>query len=521
MSKNWDARGSAELAETGTADEHNMQGNMQVAVHVGFAVSMLAFVILYARDYLSLITFWANSGLFQYALLIFPIAAVLVWARRDWLARVAARPRPIALWGVVAIGGLWLLGAAAEINLFKQIAMVVIWPLMVYVFYGPRVARILAFALGYLLFAIPLRDFVMEFMVEPLQTITAHLAVFALRLSDVPVFMQGHFIDTPVTTWHVAEACSGIKFFVATMAFGVLYAHLFYNSLRRRLIFIGFALIVPIIANALRVYFTILIGEYLGLQYATGTDHLVFGWQFFGTVLVLLFLGGMPWHQPPPRPPLPDVGLPEDGSRRMRWVLPLALALVVLPVTWYTGTGWLANHAHITVSTHLPEQLAGYSMVDQGYNGNAEISDYRGDTHLSWRYGDSLQPIQVDYLGIHVGMGGPEITNLSAWPYDADKWRIVGGPTTVQAGTDGHKFTALELAAWHGDDRRRLVYAYRIGSRWITSPLRFKAWKTWDRLIGNPAPAGIMIVSSTGQTSPARLADIAGAAALALPQPHS
>ncbi|AWN14301.1 exosortase A [Salinisphaera sp. LB1] len=484
----------------------------QIAVHLGFVACMVAFIVLYASSYRSLVKTWADTGTFQYAFLIFPICAVLVWGRRHWLARVAARPRPIAFTGVAALGALWIVGAVADINLARHIAAVLIWPVMVYLFYGPRVTGVIAFALGYLLFAIPFGNF----MVGPLQTVTAHLSVLALELTGVPVVMDGHFIDTPASAWHVAQACSGIKFFVATTAFGVLYAHLFYTRLRRRLVFVGFALVVPIIANALRVYFTILIGEYLGLQYATGTDHLIFGWQFFGTVLVLLFVCGWPWHQAPPSGPEPDHGLPEDGAARMRWMVPVALALIVLPATWYAVTGLLAASDDRPGPATLPAQLADYRALNDGSNGNSAPPERGLDVHLSRRYGDIARPIRVDYLGIDAGSDGPDILDIRRGLYDTSTWQVVAGPTTVKVGGNGPGFTTLTLKATRGDGARVLLYAYRIGARWTPSPLHFKLWQSIDRLLGQPTPAGMLVVSEAGRPRPAKLARVAADATASL-----
>ena len=96
----------------------------------------------------------------------------------------------------------------------------------------------------------------------------------------------------------VADACSGVKFFLACGALGCLYAYLMYQRWYKRVLFVLLAAVVPIIANGFRVYFTILIGDTWGLKYATGTDHMIFGWQFFGTVLGLLLLVGWFFRDP-------------------------------------------------------------------------------------------------------------------------------------------------------------------------------------------------------------------------------
>lgn len=322
---------------------------LQTRLHLAFAATLLVWLVVQAPTYISLVSTWARTGTFQFAFLIFPICAFLAWGRRSWLTRVSGEPCLPALWLAAALALLWLLGAILGINLAQHVAAVAILPVWVTVFYGPPVVRVLAFPLGYLLFAIPFGNF----MVGPLQTVTAHLAVAALSLTDVPVLMDGHFIDTPASAWHVAAACSGVKFFVATIAFGVLYVHLFFTSWRRRLIFLACCAVVPVVANGLRVFFTILIGEHYGLQYATGTDHLVFGWQFFGTVLVLLFFAGWPFHQPPHGPPAPALASTPVPSARIVRVTVLSLLVILIPAALAVIAYLLTPHLGLQASAAL------------------------------------------------------------------------------------------------------------------------------------------------------------------------
>lgn len=380
---------------------------------------------------------------------------------------------------------------------------------MVYAFYGPRVAGVLAFALGYLLFAVPFG----YFLVPPLETVTAELAAHALELAGVSVAMQGHAVATPTAVRYVVESCSGIKLFVASVAFGVLYAYWFYTSQRRRLIFIASALVVPVIANAMGVYFTLLVGSYFDLEYAGGGEHPFSGWLFFGVVLIVLFICGWPGRQPPTVGPAPEVGLAAGkGSARMRWMVPVVLALIVMPASWYAVTGLLAaGHDNPGPST-LPPRLAGHTVVNRDYNGDSTPPGHGLDVHLSHRYGHAARPVRVDYLGIDAGSNGPDLLDIRAALYDPSVWHVTAGPTVVHADPHGPDFKVLTLQSSRGAGTRKLLYAYRIGPRWVTSPIRFKLWQARDRLLGRPAPAGLLMISEAGRPSSAQLAGVGAAA---------
>jgi EpsI family protein len=79
---------------------------------------------------------------------------------------------------------------------------------------------------------------------------------------------------------------------------GFLYAYLTYQSLWRRLLFIAFSVVVPILANGLRAYIIVMLGHLSDMKLATGVDHLLYGWVFFGIVMMLMFWVGSWWSQP-------------------------------------------------------------------------------------------------------------------------------------------------------------------------------------------------------------------------------
>ncbi len=97
----------------------------------------------------------------------------------------------------------------------------------------------------------------------------------------VPVYSNGAVIEIPAGTFAVAEACAGLRFLVATVAFGLFYAAQIYRGVLKRLIFIALCIVVPILANGLRVFGFIWAAQLLGSPTAAVADHLIYGWAFF------------------------------------------------------------------------------------------------------------------------------------------------------------------------------------------------------------------------------------------------
>jgi exosortase/archaeosortase family protein len=211
---------------------------------------------------------------------------------------------------------------------------------------GWTVARRIAFPLFFLLFAVPFGDFTQPKLMEW----TAHATVFGLRLTGVPVFSEGQNLVIPSGSWSVVEACSGVRYLIASVTVGTLFAYLTYSSLKRRLLFVGVSIIVPIIANWLRAYMIVMLGHLSGNRLAVGVDHLIYGWVFFGVVILAMFWIGARWRED--EPTWYPVVVDEWGDR---WRMPaVASVLVAAVATVLVAALWPLAQRQIDQQTAQP-----------------------------------------------------------------------------------------------------------------------------------------------------------------------
>ncbi|MBK7646006.1 MAG: exosortase [Betaproteobacteria bacterium] len=151
-------------------------------------------------------------------------------------------------------------------NALTQFSVIAIAILTICSLVGLVIGKEMAFPFVFLFFAVPIGDFLLPQLMEW----TADFTVHALRLTGIPVFREGQNFVIPSGNWSVVEACSGIRYLIASLTVGTLYAYLTYTSLKRRLTFIIVALLVPIAANWLRAYLIVLLGHISGNKLATG-----------------------------------------------------------------------------------------------------------------------------------------------------------------------------------------------------------------------------------------------------------
>ncbi|MBN8807683.1 MAG: exosortase A [Sphingomonas sp.] len=288
------------------------------------AVTAALLLAMFRHDAAALATLYWTNTTFGHCLFIAPVIAWLVWIRRHELAQLTPQGWAPGV-AVVAGGGLcWLVGEAAGVSFARHLGLVTMLQGSVLTLLGPNVARGLAFPIAYAWFLVPFGDF----LEPPLQTVTVWITMHLLHLVGVTATVNGVLITAGEKYFEVAEACSGSKFVIAMVAYGVLVANLCYRTWRRRAAFLGVALVVPVLANGLRAFGTIYAAVLTSVEAATGYDHIVFGWVFFGVVMAAVLAIGWRWFDRAPDAPAFD---PATLRAPIRWRLdPLAAALLVL-----------------------------------------------------------------------------------------------------------------------------------------------------------------------------------------------
>ena len=340
--------------------------------HQGWRTALPVYVVLlgciiglYFDTAHAIVTLWIRSDTFTHGFLVPPIVLWLVWRQRQTIAQIAPKPGLLA-WPLVAGAAFaWLLGDLATVNALMQWAFVSLIILLVPAVLGWAVARSIAFPLVFLFFAVPFGEFAMPQLMEW----TADFTVLALRLTGIPVFREGLQFVIPSGNWSVVEACSGVRYLIASLTVGTLFSYLNYQSTSRRVLFIAVSLLVPILANWMRAYLIVLLGHLSGNKLAAGVDHLIYGWVFFGVVIMLMFMVGARWSEPDPEPTSP-AALPSGGGQQMSLALTgltaIAMAaLLAMPlIVRHAING--SDHSLATPKLVAPASLgAGWSSVAQ------------------------------------------------------------------------------------------------------------------------------------------------------------
>ena len=300
---------------------------------LALSAGLLALIGLFLPESTAAVRVWIESTAYGHCFLVAPIAAYLIWDRRDSLRGLVPEPAPaLALLGL-PLPFAWLVAERLGIMEGRQLVAMGAVELLFLVVLGWRFFYALSGPLLYLVFLVPFG----AFLTTPLQNFTAWFIDVGLTVLNIPHIMTDMTIEITSGAFYVAEACAGLRFLIASVAFGVFFALLNYRSPGRRAAFILASIVVPIIANGFRALGIVVLGDILGSAEAAAADHLIYGWVFFSFVMLLLVAAGLPFRETPAGPPVnPHAGSMQAGGEmpslapKPTWPAVLALAIVAL-----------------------------------------------------------------------------------------------------------------------------------------------------------------------------------------------
>jgi exosortase len=252
------------------------------SVRLGGCILAALVVLLYWPILRKLVIDWWDDPNYSHGFLVPVFSGYLIWQRRTKLAALMPRGSWAAGLPVLLLGlGLLVLGEVGAERFLGASSLIVVLAGLILLHLGPAVGRRLAFPLAYLVFAIPIPSILFYAIAFPLQQLAAANAAWTLDLLGVPVLLDGNVIHLSQITLGVTEACSGIRSLVSLLALAVAWGALTFGSPWATALLAASAVPITVIANAGRVVATGLIGQYVGIEYATGFFHTLSGWVIF------------------------------------------------------------------------------------------------------------------------------------------------------------------------------------------------------------------------------------------------
>ncbi|MDM4764876.1 exosortase A [Pelomonas sp. SE-A7] len=447
-------------------------------------VLLLGLGWLFRDTLMAMVVIWERSETFAHAFVVPPISLWLIWRRRQSLAALVPKAWPLMVLPLALLAVGWLLGELVSTNSVTQLAVVAMIVMAVPLVLGREVAWHIAFPLGFLFFCVPIGEFMMPMLMES----TADFTVAALRFTGIPVYREGLQFVIPSGNWSVVEACSGVRYLIASLMVGTLFAYLNYRSMRKRLIFIGVAILLPIVANWMRAYGIVMLGHVSGNKLAVGVDHLIYGWVFFGIVMLAMFSIGARFSDPDEQlVTASDLPVVPAGAAASIWPWMLAALLGLLGTR--LALDWLNRQTGPRDILLSAPALAGWR------SGAAALGDW---SPVFQKPAGTLQTVYgrgSERVGLHLAYYRQQgydsklanSQNMLVLSYDKQWARVSESATRLElplSGSTAVRTGELRPLAQLGDSRLVVWQFFWVDGHVTSSDIRVKLYTAASRLLG-------------------------------------
>ncbi len=257
---------------------------------VALAWFTVLLILAYFPVVAQLVAQWSTDEDVGHGFFVIPVAAFIVWQRREQILALRYQP---AWWGLGVMVWAALQGyigtLGAELFLQRTSLLIALLGLLL-VTGGTKLVRELAFPLLLLPFMIPIPAVIYNQITFPLQLFASQVAEFNLGMVGIPVLRDGNVLELASQKLSVVEACSGIRSLLSLSFLSLVYAYFFDRRVWMRWVLLAATIPVAIIANAGRVTITGVLSE-VNPELARGFFHSLEGWIIF--LIALVLLGGL------------------------------------------------------------------------------------------------------------------------------------------------------------------------------------------------------------------------------------
>jgi exosortase A len=436
---------------------------------------------------------WLESSAYHHGLAAAPISIWLVVRSHAWRVR-APHPSRVGV-GLAAIAACaWLFGRAANVEIVAQFALIGVLIATFIAIFGLRLARSSAFALSFLIFMVPFG----QSLTPTLQSAAAGVVTSALNLVGVATIRDGNMLTTSAGAFEMAQACSGLRFLIATIMTTLVLGELAFRTWRGKMAFVAAAVAIAIIANWSRAFLIVALVTLTDRRWGVGIEHVLLGWVFY-SVLILGLVGFARRHartDPAPSPP---------PSRLSSASISLAPAIGVLAIV--AGAALyqqvVVNAADDDVAGATPPELSA-----MGWRSAEPFSSWRAaaehaDSAVVTAYRTQVAAVQVTNAFFTHDRAGAEIGNSDLRAADGVQWRLVRS-SPVDVSIHGDEFGArIELIENQNRQRLAVVTAHWLGDKIYASRARLKFDLGLQKLRGVHQAGGAIFFATSADAASA------------------
>jgi exosortase len=284
------------LATEHNLESLNLESMFKSAPPVVFAPLSVIAVAIWWNPLASLFTLALRNEQYTHILLILPISAALIFLQ--WKPPAgpsvssAAIGSALLLIAVMArVAMVWIELSSPDVQLSLNILALVAWWIGAFLAcFGAGAFRRALFPLCFLLWMVPLPEFLLDPLVSLLQQGSAASAHLFFAVAGFPVEQRGTLLHIPGLTLEVAPECSSIRSSMMLLVTSMVCAQLLLRSFWRKAVVVAVAIPLCVVKNGLRIFALGVLATKVDPGFLTGRFHRQGGIIFLLIALLGIFL---------------------------------------------------------------------------------------------------------------------------------------------------------------------------------------------------------------------------------------
>ena len=244
-----------------------------------------------------------KDSYYSHGYLIPFVSLYLIYIKREKIKTIEISSSPLGLGIVITAFAIHIFAVMSDINFISGFSIFFFIIGCVLYLFGKKVARELAFPLGFLLFLFPIPDNFINFIALPSKNLATHIALIIIDWFDIPYFREGFIINLADTSLVVGTPCNGMKSMISFAAIGVLAVYIINPGLIKNIVIMACIYPLSILINGCRIALLIYIADKYGIEKASPESFIhdlsgliVF---FIGLIILIVFIILLEWKRKP------------------------------------------------------------------------------------------------------------------------------------------------------------------------------------------------------------------------------
>jgi len=437
------------------------------------------------------------------------LGVCLALAARQWqaLAAIPKAPWWPAIIPLLALTLLWLSARIANVQVVQQLTLPAIAFFTLMGLLGRATARQLRFPFAVFYAVVPVWD-----ALNPLlQLLTVKVCTIGLKLLGIPAYIESTQISIPAGTLHVAGGCSGLNYLLMMGFVSAVYAHLYYRTMRHKILLMLIAVAFGLLCNWIRVFCLVIIGHVTQMQSPLMNEHEVMGWIIFAICLVPFLYIALRIEV---RSSARDSTAARDGApaaQRLErpWLPAIAAgAVAVIGPIWYLAVSTTAASDSLALALARQQPALTAAVPSTSW----QPAFVKADEYTVFKDIRTTPATELHVVTYLSQEQGKELVQWGNRIADEGSWKLASDRTIADtSGTD------YRLAVIQGAGRQaEVLYWYAVGERFTASDSWAKIYQVAAFLHGRQ-DASLMAIfypCPTADCEPARMQAMAAAVSI-------